>query len=385
MKRQGKKRQITKPRKKKAPDHPCMKQIFLLTSSLVVLLIGLPLLGVLVTGQEVAKYYEFPPLTHYVPHAPFSWPAFIALACLGLLVATLLFLQLQSQPHASPGKKIRFFTFPWWGYCGLLLILTGWVLAWNRFSWCAPVQAHTFLPLWFGYILLVNGLTTVRKGSCMLQKRPGYFFALFPVSAGFWWFFEYLNRFVQNWYYLGIEDFSAISYVIHASLSFSTVLPAVLSTEEFLCTFSKLTVPLKRSFPVTCRKGKTLALILFLISGMGLSAIGIWPDLLFPLLWLSPLIIIVTVQKVTGQPALLDPLSHGDWRPLWLPALAALVCGFFWELWNVKSYAHWVYSIPFVQKGHIFEMPVLGYLGYLPFGLECKAVALLMEKWWKAG
>jgi hypothetical protein len=34
-----------------------------------------------------------------------------------------------------------------------------------------------------------------------------------------------------------------------------------------------------------------------------------------------------------------------------------------------------VYHVPFVQRFHIFEMPLLGYAGYLPFGLECLAVA----------
>jgi hypothetical protein len=58
------------------------------------------------------------------------------------------------------------------------------------------------------------------------------------------------------------------------------------------------------------------------------------------------------------------------------PALAALVCGFFWELWNFGSLARWHYSIPYVQRFHVFEMPLLGYAGYLPFGVTC---ALVMD------
>jgi len=56
-------------------------------------------------------------------------------------------------------------------------------------------------------------------------------------------------------------------------------------------------------------------------------------------------------------------------------ALAALICGGFWELWNFHSYAKWVYAVPYVQAFQIFEMPVAGFAGYLPFGLECAAVA----------
>jgi hypothetical protein len=40
-------------------------------------------------------------------------------------------------------------------------------------------------------------------------------------------------------------------------------------------------------------------------------------------------------------------------------------------MWNVNSAAKWVYSIPFVDRFHLFEMPLLGYAGYVPFGLEC--------------
>jgi hypothetical protein len=43
-------------------------------------------------------------------------------------------------------------------------------------------------------------------------------------------------------------------------------------------------------------------------------------------------------------------------------------------MWNFYSLAKWKYSIPFVHRFEIFEMPVLGYFGYLPFGLECAVI-----------
>lgn len=358
-----------------------MKKIFLLVVLLFVLLVGLPLLGVLLAGKNVIQYCEIPPLTHYVSHAPFSWLFFSGFAIIAILVFILFFMQLHHKQSLA-GFKIRTTPtpLPWWGNLGLLLMLVSWVVAWNRFSLLHNLQPYTFLPLWLGYILLINGLTYIRGGSCLLVSRPCYFFVLFPVSACFWWFFEYLNRFVQNWYYVGIDDFSVIEYVFHASLCFSTVLPAVLSTEEFLSSYPRLTEPLKASFVLHYRRTGFVEIAVFLASVIGLLGVGIWPDYLFPLLWLSPLFIIVTIKKNLGLPTIFDSISQGDWRPVWLPALAALLCGFFWELWNVRSSAHWVYSIPFVQKAHIFKMPILGYLGYLPFGLECKAVASLVEE-----
>jgi hypothetical protein len=68
-------------------------------------------------------------------------------------------------------------------------------------------------------------------------------------------------------------------------------------------------------------------------------------------------------------------LADGDWRAVWLAALAALICGFFWEMWNWHSFSQWIYTVPYVERFKIFEMPLLGFLGYLPFGLECLVVA----------
>jgi len=41
---------------------------------------------------------------------------------------------------------------------------------------------------------------------------------------------------------------------------------------------------------------------------------------------------------------------------------------------NYLSYPKWVYHVPFVDFLHIFEMPLIGYLGYLPFSLELFAL-----------
>jgi len=52
----------------------------------------------------------------------------------------------------------------------------------------------------------------------------------------------------------------------------------------------------------------------------------------------------------------------------------------FWELWNWGSLAKWTYSVPYVQRFQLFEMPLLGYAGYLPFGLECALVMDLVAR-----
>ena len=105
--------------------------------------------------------------------------------------------------------------------------------------------------------------------------------------------------------------------------------------------------------------------------------LNIRPDILFPMLWLSPLILIICFQVIMGQRTVFSGLVTGDWRLVTALSMSALICGFFWEMWNFYALPKWEYSIPFVNALHIFEMPLLGYAGYLPFGLECYSVAAL--------
>jgi hypothetical protein len=43
-------------------------------------------------------------------------------------------------------------------------------------------------------------------------------------------------------------------------------------------------------------------------------------------------------------------------------------------MWNYFSYPKWVYDTPMVNFLHVFEMPLLGYIGYIPFSLELFAI-----------
>jgi hypothetical protein len=90
--------------------------------------------------------------------------------------------------------------------------------------------------------------------------------------------------------------------------------------------------------------------------------------------WVAPLLLITALQIVSGRETIFSRLTQGDASSLWLAAVAALVCGWWWEMWNSKSLAHWEYAIPSIHRFQLFAMPLLGYAGYLPFGLECLAV-----------
>lgn len=347
-------------------------------SLLVLMLTGLPLAGVWVAGHDVAAYLEFPPCTQYVEHAPFSWPGFIGLSILILAVMLPFLFQIGRARLPSAPRTAR--PFPWWGWFALGLGGHFWILAWTRQAWFAPFQLYTFTPQWIAYIVVLNALTWRRTGRCLLTHQTAFLLKLFPLSAVFWWFFEYLNRFVQNWEYTAGWQFTPLQYFIAATLPFATVLPAILSTEQWLASSPRNTAGLERFIPIRIGNPRLAAWVVLTVSGAGLFLIGGLPDLLFPLLWIAPLLLLIAFQTLERRPAFFPELVNGDWRRVYRFCLAALVCGFFWELWNLNSLAKWVYSVPFVGRFLLFEMPILGYAGYLPFGLECAVVADLFLK-----
>jgi hypothetical protein len=110
----------------------------------------------------------------------------------------------------------------------------------------------------------------------------------------------------------------------------------------------------------------------------GLFAVGIAPDVAFPLVWVAPPMLLISLSALRGEPHPLSGIASGDWRTAVSSVLAALLCGFFWETWNFGSAAKWVYAIPYVDALHVFEMPLLGYAGYLPFGVLCAGIGDLV-------
>jgi hypothetical protein len=51
-----------------------------------------------------------------------------------------------------------------------------------------------------------------------------------------------------------------------------------------------------------------------------------------------------------------------------------LVCGFLWEFWNFWAQAKWIYTVPFFEELKLFEMPLLGFLGFPPFTVSAYAM-----------
>jgi hypothetical protein len=76
--------------------------------------------------------------------------------------------------------------------------------------------------------------------------------------------------------------------------------------------------------------------------------------------------------------SLLHFTENKNWQPVISLAIGSLICGFFWEMWNFYSYPKWVYHLPHVNGPKLFEMPIPGYIGYIPFSLELFTLSSLV-------
>lgn len=363
---------------------------------LAAILVGVPLACCVLGGHDdvLEGVKSFPPRTEdfglhpeklWNHRRPFSWCWFLGMAAftLGCLFPFLRRgFRASFGPRAAAGR--RRFRFPAWGWAGLALLAVSWVVTWSRFEWFRPYQVMlSYFPIWMGYIVVMNALCVWRKGTSPLTAHPLAYALTFPASSLFWWFFEYLNRFVWNWYYLGIADLSAASYTLYATLCFASVLPAVHATAEFLGTFRFFD---DRNYDGMAWRPDVRApvsrLVLAALSLVGLTGIVFFPEYAYPLLWISPLMVFVLVQVALGERCILDSLKAGSWGLVFRFEIASLVCGLCWETWNYYALAKWVYAVPWVQGWQIWEMPLVGFAGYLPFGVECAAVTFWVHGAW---
>ncbi|HEV3311281.1 MAG TPA: hypothetical protein VG815_12265, partial [Chloroflexota bacterium] len=104
----------------------------------------------------------------------------------------------------------------------------------------------------------------------------------------------------------------------------------------------------------------------------------LFPRYAFGLIWGAVFLLIDPLNYLLGRPSLIRQVIGGYLSTTISFAFGGLVCGFFWEFWNYWSIIKWEYNVPFVSQLHLFEMPLPGYLGYLPFGLEVYAATMLV-------
>lgn len=254
------------------------------------------------------------------------------------------------------------------GWVGLTLVAVCWPL-----NWTLPGvrTAYLFFPLWLGYILVVDALVQRRVGNSLWTRSPKNFVLLFALSAPVWWLFELINLRTANWEYLGRELFTPFQFNLLSTISFSVVVPAVFETAKLIGSFGWM----KRFASGSRVPATRRVFVSLLIIGLAmLAAMLIWPKIFYPFTWIALVFILEPINYWTRRPYFLKELRHGDWRTVISLSAGALVCGLFWEMWNYHSFPKWIYHIPGLAFLRMFEMPLLGYGGYIPFALELYAL-----------
>lgn len=258
---------------------------------------------------------------------------------------------------------------------GLFFITLFWYLNWTL----EGLRTHWgFFPLWLGFALTVDALVYMRKGSSLYSRNKLAYLGLFFVSMPVWWLFELFNQVTQNWYYDGREFFTDFEYFLLASLSFSTVIPAVFGAAELVSTFLK-----DKQSKFRIKENESTALY-FIRAGAGmLILLLLFPEVFYVFVWTIVFFFVEGFNILLSNKSIISKVSAGNWKPVFSLWVGCLICGFFWEMWNYYSYPKWIYDVPGVNFLHVFEMPVLGYLGYIPFSLELYSIYQLALKLFK--
>jgi hypothetical protein len=242
---------------------------------------------------------------------------------------------------------------------------------------------HWFTPIvWTGYILFVDALVFKIKGRSLLVNDRLEFLVLAVISIGGWWLCELYNapRFWNSnlelwWHYHNLEPNPYLRRFGY-DWAFATIFPLQFLTAELfgLTLFKRL----------ANRRAVTLnrqVLIVLVIIGFA-AVIGplIVPSVwLAPVIWLSFILLLDPLNALRGWPSITTDLARGDWRRLVSLLAAGLVCGLLWEFFNYWALSKWTYTVPYLGSVKIFEMPVLGFLGFPPFAIECWAMYIFVR------
>lgn len=266
-------------------------------------------------------------------------------------------------------------------WVGIALLILGHVLIFARWpsdEHLRPLSDYWFAAVWFGYIFALDALVYRRDGRSLFVNHRKIFLWMLPLSALVWLGFEGVNLFVQNWHYLRPFDIPEWWAQIWSMIFFSTVIPAVWETADWVGGWGFVRrLGRTRTFAVP----KPVLVVLMLAGVLCFVLPALWPLYFFGLIWGFAALILDPINYWRGYPSILGYWSRGDWRVPLALFIGGTICGVLWEFWNYWAFPKWYYTIPFVGFGKIFEMPVLGYLGYGPFSWELFAVFWFFAGW----
>ncbi|MBS3819217.1 hypothetical protein KGY73_06905 [bacterium] len=260
-------------------------------------------------------------------------------------------------------------------FLGLIILLGASVLIIFQYTF---IKTWYYSLAWWSFILIMDSVNfRMSRSSLIYDYGKGFFFYAF-LSVTVWLLFELFNLRINNWSYHNLPLNTPLRWFGYF-VAFATVIPALMELSRF---FGNLF------------KGKRMSLFrlnitpLLLWGSLFLGVVCIflpliWPLLFFPLVWLCFVFLLEPVNYWLGNPTFIKDIAQRNWDRFWSWLMAGLAAGFFWEFWNFWSGSHWEYSIPYLNFGRIFQMPVFGYFGFLPFALEIFVIVQMMNYGWE--
>jgi hypothetical protein len=274
-------------------------------------------------------------------------------------------------------RQRRRFPFPAYGWLGIVALAGA---EWMLFHGVEPVPTY-FTPIaWSAYLLIVDAAVLALTGRSRLNDAPTIFLRLALLSIPLWLIFEAYNLRLRNWTYVGVPHEWAAA-LLGYGWSFATILPAIFETSDLV---QALLPPIPiQPWTISPKAENALmfsgaaCLILPLVIPQPIAAY------LFVLVWLGFVFLLDPLNRRLALPSFLGDLSEGFSRRLYGFLFSGWICGWLWEFWNNWAGAKWHYIFPMFQRQKIFEMPAPGFLGFLPFALEC--FAMYVTAAWLAG
>jgi hypothetical protein len=243
-----------------------------------------------------------------------------------------------------------------------------------------PLVARWFTPIvWTGYVLLADALAARLTGWSYVttHRVDGVLVALASILC--WWLFEWYNapRFWRGgadaaglwWQYHGLEPNPWLRRLGY-DWAFATIFPALFLTAAVLRASVVRGVRVRPWRPSPSAQRVMIALGAAMVV-LPLVVVSSW---LVPFVWLGFALLLEPLNLRAGRPSWLADLGRGDASRLLALLGAGAVCGVLWEFWNYWAATRWTYTVPYLGHVKVFEMPVLGYLGFPPFALECYAM-----------
>jgi hypothetical protein len=268
------------------------------------------------------------------------------------------------------------------------------VVYWGKLSKPEWINHWGAIFLFWGITFVLDGLTYRRSGGkSLIADYPSEVIGIGVVSIPGWMIFEYLNLYIQvDWYYPAGDLIPDTQFFLYALLGSSGLLPMAFVLYSFLCTFKGFKRRYAYGPKISINRGMKFVLLMASLLFLVLS--GIWDERLFIMLWLAPLglLSLALIELDIWTP--FRPIKEkGDWSALMVFGLCYLFVGFLVEGQNYFSGYHlpgdqvdtfnvdyWKYCIPYVDKFHVFEMPLLGFLGYIPFSIYCWIVWIIFAR-----